>query len=98
MFSVEEWQKISNIARFLEIPRSLMEQLSADLFPTLDLVCTAFSCLMCHCKGTATIPTPDGVDTDSMKIKLVSYKSKLIQEPALIAGYLNPTMKANSSS
>jgi hypothetical protein len=69
-----------------------MESLAADHKPTLDLVPMSVSLLLKHCDDSEQqLQGIDGKLTAvRMKAKLEKYKSKLVQEPAIIATYLNP--------
>jgi hypothetical protein len=69
-----------------------MESLVADHMPTLDLVPMSISLLLKHCDDNEQkLQEIDGkLTTVGMKVKFEKYKSKLVQEPAIIAMYLNP--------
>ncbi|CAM6027525.1 unnamed protein product [Sphagnum balticum] len=69
-----------------------MESLAADHKPTLDLVPMSVSLLLKHCNDSEQqLQEIDGkLTVVGMKAKLEKYKSKLVQEPTIIATYLNP--------
>jgi hypothetical protein len=69
-----------------------MESLAADHKPTLDLVPMFVSLLLKHCDDSEQqLQEINGkLMTIGMKAKLDKYKSKRVQEPAIIAAYLNP--------
>ncbi|OAE21957.1 hypothetical protein AXG93_242s1410 [Marchantia polymorpha subsp. ruderalis] len=87
-----EWQVISSKSNFLCAPRQVMESLAADCKPTLDLVSLYIAMLIKHCNDNEQNlqEIHDALTTISMKMKLQSYEKKLVQEPAIIAAYLNP--------
>jgi len=68
-----------------------MESLMADHKPTLNLVPMSVSLLLKHCNDNEQqLQEIDGkLMTVGMKAKLEKYKSKLVQEPAIIVAYLN---------
>ncbi|CAK9259040.1 unnamed protein product [Sphagnum jensenii] len=69
-----------------------MESLTADHKLTLDLVPMSVSMLLKHCDNNEQQQQKiDGKLTAvGMKAKLERYKSKVVQEPTIIAVYLNP--------
>jgi len=69
-----------------------MESLAADHKSTLDLVSMSISLLLKHCDDNEQqLQEINGKLTAiGMKAKLEKYKSKLVQEPAIITAYLNP--------
>ncbi len=68
-----------------------MESLTADHKLMLDLVPMSVSMLLKHCDNNEQQQEIDGkLTTVGMKAKLEKYKSKLVQEPTIIAAYLNP--------
>jgi len=87
-----EWHAIDGVSTFLRAPRQVMESLAADHKPTLDLVPMSVSLLLKHCDDSELkLQEIDyKLTTVGMKAKLEKYKSKLVQEPAIIAAYLNP--------
>jgi hypothetical protein len=87
-----EWSKVRAVMDFLRVPRQVMESLAADRKSSLDLVQLSIAHLIKHCKvkeeELARIhPSLSAAD---MKAKLEMHETKLVQLPALIAGYLNP--------
>ncbi|BBM99157.1 hypothetical protein Mp_1g19200 [Marchantia polymorpha subsp. ruderalis] len=87
-----EWQVISSVSNFLCAPRQVMESLAADSKPTLDLVSLTIDMLIKHCNDNEQNlqEIHDALTVIPMKMKLQSYEQKLVQEPAIIAAYLNP--------
>ncbi|CAM6073782.1 unnamed protein product [Sphagnum tenellum] len=77
-----------------------MESLAADHKSTLDLVPMSMSLLLKHCDDSELkLQEIDGkLTTVRMKAKLEKYKSKLVQEPAIIALYLNPQIPEPTDS
>ncbi len=49
------WSSIEGITAFLRFPRQVMESLSADRKPTLDLLSNSFTLLLAHCDGDHTL-------------------------------------------
>jgi hAT family C-terminal dimerisation region len=90
----DEWQAIRGVAKFLEAPRECMERVAADLKPTLDLVPMCVTVLIQHCiKGEEALAAcGSNLTAVGMKDKLMLYEPKLVQEPAIIASYLNPQL------
>ncbi|OAE20506.1 hypothetical protein AXG93_948s1130 [Marchantia polymorpha subsp. ruderalis] len=86
-----EWQVISSVSSFLCAPRQVMESL-ADCKPTLDLVSLSIAMFIKHCNDNEQNlqEIHDALTAIPMKMKLQSYEKKLVQEPAIIAAYLNP--------
>jgi hypothetical protein len=87
-----EWHAIDGVSTFLRASCQVMESLAADHKPTLDLVPMSVSLLLKHCDDSELkLQEINGnLTTVEMKAKLEKYKSKLVQEPAIIATYLNP--------
>ncbi|KAH8960164.1 hypothetical protein BDL97_06G117900 [Sphagnum fallax] len=82
-----EWHAIDGVSTFLRAPRQVMESLATDHKPTLDLVPMSVSLLLKHCDDSELkLQEIDyKLTTVGMKAKLEKYKSKLVQEPAIIA-------------
>ncbi|KAH9531717.1 hypothetical protein CY35_19G050700 [Sphagnum magellanicum] len=82
-----EWHAIDGVSTFLRTPRQVMESLAADHKPTLDLVSMSVFLLLKHCDDNEQqLQEINGKLTAiGMKAKLEKYKSKLVQEPAIIA-------------
>jgi len=87
-----EWHAIDGVSTFLRALHQLMESLTTDHKPMLDLVPMSVSLLLKHYDDNELkLQEIDGkLTTIGMKAKLKKYKSKLVQEPAIIAAYLNP--------
>jgi len=87
-----EWHAIDCVSTFLRAPCKVMESLAADHKPTLDLVPMSVSLLLKHCDDNEQqLQEINGkLMAIGMKAKLEKYKSKLVQEPAIIATYYNP--------
>jgi len=87
-----EWHAIDDVSTFLRAPHQVMESLAADHKPTFDLVPMFVSLLLKHCDDNEQQlqEINDKLTAIGMKAKLEKYKSKLVQEPAIIAAYLNP--------
>ncbi|CAM6073745.1 unnamed protein product [Sphagnum tenellum] len=87
-----EWHAIDGVSTFLHAPRQVMESFAADHKSMLDLVPMSVSLLLKHCDDSELkLQEIDGkLTTVGMKAKLEKYKSKLVQEPAIIVLYLNP--------
>jgi hypothetical protein len=87
-----EWHAIDNVSTFLRAPSEVMESPAADHKSTLDLVPMSVSLLLKHYNDNEQqLQEIDGKLTAiGMKAKLKKYKSKLVQEPTIIATYLNP--------
>jgi len=87
-----EWHAIDGVSTFLRAPRQVMESLAVDHKLMFDLVSMSVSLLLKHCDDNELkLQEIDGkLTTVGMKLKLKKYKSKLVQEPAIIAVYLNP--------
>ncbi len=87
-----EWHAIDNVSTFLRAPSEVMESPAADHKPTLDLVPMSVSLFLKHYNDNEQqLQEIDGKLTAiGMKAKLKKYKSKLVQEPTIIATYLNP--------
>ncbi len=66
-----------------------MESLATDHKPTLDLVPMFVSLLLKHCDDKEQ-EIDSKLTVVGMKVKLKKYKSKLMQEPVIIATYLKP--------
>jgi len=69
-----------------------MESLAVDHKPTLNLVPMFVSLFLKHYDDSEQQlqEIGDKLTTVGMKAKLEKYKSKLVQEPAIIVAYLNP--------
>ena len=94
VLSDEQWERIAAVTAFLRPPRQVMESLAADRKTSLDLVSASITHLIKHCdngeialKGIAQDLTATG-----MKAKLKQYEKLLVQEPAIVAAYLNPQL------
>ena len=92
VLSDEQWERIAAMTAFLRPPRQVMESLAANCKTSLDLVSVSITHLIKHCdngeialKGIAQDLTATG-----MKAKLKQYKKLLVQEPTIMAAYLNP--------
>ncbi len=87
-----EWHAIDGVSTFLRAPHQVMESLAADHKPTLNLVSMSVSLLLKHYDDNEQqLQKIDGkLMTVGMKAKLKKYKGQLVQEPAIIAAYLNP--------
>ncbi len=87
-----EWTKVSAVMNFLRVPRQVMESLAADRKSSLDLVQLSIAHLIRHCKTNEeqlkAIDT--SLSANNIKTKLELYEKKLVQLPAIVAGYLNP--------
>jgi hAT family C-terminal dimerisation region len=90
-----EWSKIGTVVNFLRLPRQVMESLAADKKSSLDLVQISVANLIRHCEtNTVQLQVIDAsLSSDVMKSKLQMYEKKLVQLPAIVAGYLNPQVK-----
>ena len=87
-----EWTKVGAVMNFLRVPRQVMESLAADRKSSLDLVELSIAHLIKHCEtNEEQLKAIDGsISATDMKTKLELYQSKLVQLPAIVAGYLNP--------
>jgi hypothetical protein len=87
-----EWTKVSAVMNFLRIPRQVKKSLAADRKSSLDLVQLSIAHLIKHCEtNKVQLQDVDGlVLAMNMKAKLELYQTKLVQLPAIVAGYLNP--------
>ena len=87
-----EWTKVSAVMNFLRVPRQVMESLAADRKSSLDLVQLSVAHLIKHCEtNEVQLQEIDGsISAMNMKAKLELYQTKLVQLPAIVAGYLNP--------
>lgn len=87
-----EWSKIGAVMTFLRPPRQVMESLAADLKSSLDLVQLSMAHLIQHCVSNEEKlkEIHDSLSATEMKRKLELYEPKLLQLPAIVAGYLNP--------
>jgi len=87
-----EWHAIDRVSTFLRASCKVMESLAADHKPTLDLVPMSVSLLLKHCDDNEQQlqEINSKLMAIGMKAKLEKYKSKLVQEPAIIATYYNP--------
>jgi hypothetical protein len=88
------------VLTFLHALRHVMESLAADHKPTLNLVPMSVSLLLKHCDNSEQqLQEIDGkLTTVGMKAKLKKYKNKLVQEPAIIAVYMNPQIPKPTDS
>lgn len=87
-----QWQAINGVSTFLCTPRQVMESLAADHKSTLNLVPMSVSLLLKHFDDNEQQlqQIDNTLMTVGMKPKFKMYESKLVQEPAIIAAYLNP--------
>ena len=87
-----EWSKVRAVMDFLRVPRQVMESLAADRKSSLDLVQLSIAHLIKHCevKEEELARIHPSLSAADMKAKLEMHETKLVQLPALIAGYLNP--------
>ncbi len=87
-----EWSKIRGVMDFLRVPRQVMESLAADRKSSLDLVELSISHLIKHCEVNEEqlVRVDPSLSVADMKSKLEVYEKKLVQLPAIVAGYLNP--------
>ena len=87
-----EWMKIGAVVNFLRPPRQVMESLAADKKSSLDLVQLSLTHLIHHCEVNEEElkKINDSLSAINMKTKLQFYETKLVQLPAIVAGYLNP--------
>jgi len=71
-----------------------MESLAADRKTSLDLVSASITHLIKHCENGETTfkDTNQDLTMAGMKAKLQQYKKLLVQEPAIVAAYLNPQL------
>jgi len=69
-----------------------MESLAVDHKPTLDLMPMSVALFLKHCDDNEQqLQDINGKLTAvGMKAKFEKYKSKMVQEPAIIMAYLNP--------
>jgi hAT family C-terminal dimerisation region len=90
--SDEKWKGIGAVSTFLRVPRQVMESLAADRKSTLDLVSMSFTLLIKHCDdGEAALNAVNpNLTAAGMKEKLLAYEKMLVQEPAIVASFLNP--------
>jgi hypothetical protein len=90
--SDEQWQGIGVVSTFLRVPRQVMESLAADRKATLDLVPMSFTLLMKDCEdGEAALNAVNpNLTATGMKEKFLAYEKILVQEPAIVASFLNP--------
>jgi hAT family C-terminal dimerisation region len=87
-----EWSKIEGVMNFLRVPRQVMESLAADKKSSMDLVELSIDLLIKHCEiNEPVLKSIDAsLSTEAMRTKLLFYREKLVQLPALVCGYLNP--------
>jgi hypothetical protein len=87
----DQWEHIAVVIAFLRPPCQVMESLAADCKTFLDLVSMSITHLIKHYKNGETIfkDTDQDLTTASMKAKLQQYEKLLVQEPAIVAAYLN---------
>jgi hypothetical protein len=96
----EEWIKIEGVMSFLRLPRQVMQSLSADARSTLDLVPMTINRLKKLCeRGEAALNEIDiTLTAATMQSELDRYRAYLVQEPAVIAAYLNPQIPKTTES
>ncbi|CAK9267976.1 unnamed protein product [Sphagnum jensenii] len=72
----------------------VMESLAADRKTSLDLVSASITHLIKHCENGETTfkDTDQDLTMAGMKAKLQQYEKLLVQEPAIVAAYLNPQL------
>jgi hypothetical protein len=91
VLSNDQWECITTMTAFLRPPRQVIESLVVDCKMSLDLVFASITHLIKHYKNGET--TLKDIDQDlkgvGMKAKLQQYEKLLIQEPAIVAVYLN---------
>jgi hypothetical protein len=89
-----QWGYIEGVTGFLRLPRQVMTSLSAKRKSTLDLVPLTLTHLLNHCDdGEAGLQAIDlNLTATRMKSELERYRSLLVQEPAIMAAYLNPQL------
>ncbi len=94
VLSDEQWERIDVVTAFLRPPRQVMESLAADRKTFLDLVSTSITHLIKHCENGETTfkDTNQDLTTAGMKAKLQQYEKLLVQEPTIVAAYLNPQL------
>jgi hypothetical protein len=94
VLSDEQWERIVAVTAFLRPPRQVMESLAADRKTSLDLVFAFITHLIKHCENGETTfkDTDQNLATAGMKAKLQHYEKLLVQEPAIVAAYLNPQL------
>jgi hypothetical protein len=94
VLSDEQWERIAAVTAFLRPPRQVMESLAADRKTSLDLVSASITHLIKHCENGETTfkDTDQDLTMTGMKAKLQQYKKLLVQEPAIVAAYLNPQL------
>ena len=94
VLSDDQWERIDVVTTFLRPPRQVMESLAAYRKTSLDLVSASITHLIKYSdngeialKGIAQDLTATG-----MKAKLKHCEKLLVQEPAIVAAYLNPQL------
>ncbi len=94
-----EWTKISAVMNFLRVPRQVMESLAADRKSSLNLVQLSIAHLIKRCEtNEVQLQDIDGsVLAMNIKAKLELYQTKLVQLPAIVAGYMNPQIPKPSN-
>ena len=87
-----EWAKIGGVVAFLQVPRQVMETLAGNGKSSLDLVQLSIAHLTKHCDTNVEQLKvgDDSLSVINMKTRLVLYEEKIVQLPAIVAGYLNP--------
>jgi hypothetical protein len=87
-----KWHAIDGMSTFFRTPCQVMESLTADHKPTLDLVPMSVSLLLKHCDDSKQQlqEINDKLMAVGMKAKLEKYRNKLVQEPVIIVAYINP--------
>jgi hypothetical protein len=87
-----ECHAIDSVSTFLHVLRQVMESFMTNHKLMLDLVPMSVSLLLKHYDNSEQqLQEINGkLMTVGMKAKLEKYKSKFVQEPAIIAMYLNP--------
>jgi hypothetical protein len=94
VLSDDQWERINAVTAFLRPPCQVMESLAADRKTSLDLVSASITHLIKHCKNGETMfkDIDQDLTTAGMKAKLQQYEKLLVQEPVIMAAYLNPQL------
>jgi hypothetical protein len=91
VLSDDQWERITIVTAFLRPPYHVMESLAANRKTSLDLVSTSITHLIKHYENGKT--TLKDIDQDltiaGMKAKLQQYEKFFVQEPTIVAAYLN---------
>ncbi|OAE30811.1 hypothetical protein AXG93_857s1140 [Marchantia polymorpha subsp. ruderalis] len=87
-----QWHVIASVSSLFCASRQVMESLAADCKSALDLVSLSVAMLIKHCNDNEhnLQEIHDALTAIPMKMKLQSYEKKPVQEPSIIATYLNP--------